>query len=378
MSALGGVAIRGRRGAAWRAGALLAIGCESTPERPAVIDAYGLRLESAGLGARLNLFIWSDYVDPELIEEFERAYGVSVAIDYYDTNEAMIAKLQAGGTGQYDLVVASDYAVEALRADGLLEPLAHDLLPNLANVAPRFRAAPFDSGNRYSATYQWGTSGLGVRTDLIGGGEIKESWALVFDPDAAVGPFAMLNDPRETIGAALIYLGHSPNSTDPAQLTEAERLLLAQRSRLLTYAPFASARDLLASGDAVVTHNYSGDVLMVADEVPAVRYLIPREGSVVWTDNLAVPRGAPSARLAHAFINFILDGDVGARLSNFTQYASPNEAALARIAPELRADPAIYPDSAVMARLEFLQDLGGARAAYDRIWTRLRAGAGGG
>ena len=380
MSALGGVAIRGRRGAAWRAGALLALlatGCESIPERPAVIDAYGLRLESAGLGARLNLFIWPDYVDPELIEEFERAYGVSVAIDYYDTNEAMIAKLQAGGTGQYDLVVASDYAVEALRADGLLEPLAHDLLPNLANVAPRFRAAPFDPGNRYSATYQWGTSGLGVRTDLIGGGEIKESWALVFDPDAAVGPFAMLNDPRETIGAALIYLGHSPNSTDPAQLAEAERLLLAQRSRLLTYAPFASARDLLASGDAVVAHNYSGDVLMVADEVPAVRYLIPREGSVVWTDNLAVPRGAPSARLAHAFINFILDGDVGARLSNFTQYASPNEAALARIAPELRADPAIYPDSAVMARLEFLQDLGGARAAYDRIWTRLRAGAGG-
>jgi len=355
--------------------ALLASGCERAPERPAVVDAYGLRLETAELGERLNLFIWSDYMDPELIEEFESAYGVAVALDYYDTNEAMIAKLQAGGTGQYDLVVASDYAVEVLRGENLLEPLDHALVPNLANLAPRFREAPFDPGNRYSATYQWGTSGLGVRADLAEGGEPAASWALVFDPAAGVGPFTMLADPRETIGAALIYLGHSANSVDPGELAAAERLLLAQRDRVLTYAPFASARDLLASGDAVVAHNYSGDVLMVADEVPGVRYLIPAEGSVVWTDNLAIPSGAPHARLAHAFVNFVLDGNVGARLSNFTRYASPNDAAMPGMDPELLADPSVYPDSAVMARLEFLHDLGEARAAYDRIWTRLRAGA---
>src|SRR5690606_29500086 len=147
--------------------------------------------------------------------------------------------------------------------------------------------------------------------------------------------------------------------------------------RLLTYAPFASARDLLASGDAVVAHNYSGDVLSVAQEVPEVRYVIPREGSVVWTDNLAIPRGAPHPRLAHAFVNFVLDAEVGARLSSFTRYASPNEAALPHLDPALRADPAVYPDEAVLARLEFLRDLGEARSAYDRIWTRLRAGAGG-
>jgi spermidine/putrescine transport system substrate-binding protein len=354
--------------------ALLALGCGRAPERAAVVDAYGLRLETAELGDQLNLFIWSDYMDPELIEEFESAYGVTVAIDYYDTNEAMIAKLQAGGTGQYDVVVASDYAVEVLRGENLLEPLDHALVPNLANLAPRFREAPFDPGNLYSATYQWGTSGLGMRADLVGG-DPAPSWSLVFDPEGSVGPFTMLADPRETIGAALIYLGHSANSVDPAELAEAERLLMEQRDRVLTYAPFASARDLLASGDALVAHNYSGDVLMVAEEVPGVRYMIPEEGSVVWTDNLAIPSGAPHARLAHAFINFILDGGVGARLSNFTRYASPNDAAMPAMDPELLADPSVYPDSAVMARLEFLRDLGEARAAYDRIWTRLRAGA---
>jgi spermidine/putrescine transport system substrate-binding protein len=344
-----------------------------------VVEAYGTRVETADLGRELHLFIWPDYLDPQLVEEFESAYGVTVSIDYYDTNEAMIAKLQAGGTGQYDLVVASDYAVEVLESAQLLQPLDHAAIPNLANLAPRFRDAPYDPGNVYSVTYQWGTSGLGVRSDLAANStELEPTWKLVFDSTAAVGPFTMLNDPRETIGAALIYLGHSPNSTDEVELAEAERLLMAQRRRLLTYAPFASSRDLLASGDAVVAHNYSGDVLMVAEEVPSIRYLIPREGSIVWTDNLAIPKGSPDGRLAHLFINFVLDAQVGARLSDFTRYATPNDASLPLVSAELRADPSIYPDSAVMGRLEFLRDVGEARAAYDRIWTRLRAGAEGG
>ena len=124
-----------------------------------------------------------------------------------------------------------------------------------------------------------------------------------------------------------------------------------------------------------VAHNYSGDVLMVQEEVPAVRYLIPAEGALVWTDNLAVPKDAPHRRLAEVFINFILDAEVGAQLSNFTYYATPNAAALPLVDPELRADRAVYPDSALLAKLEFLRDVGDARAAYDRIWTRLRAGS---
>ncbi len=357
---------------------MLLLGCSGrAPDRPAAITAYGVTLESAHLGDQLNLFTWPDYLDPQLAREFEKTYGVKVRIDYYDTNEALIAKLQAGGQGQYDVVIASDYAVEVLRKAGQLQPLDTARIPNRVNLDARFRDPPYDPGDRYSITYQWGTSGLGVRSDLVKDTtRIIPSWRLVFDAAAAIGPFTMLDDQRETIGAALIYLGFSPNSTDSTQLASAERLLQAQRPRILTYSPFATAKDLLASGDAVVAHNYSGDVLMVQEDVPGIRFVIPREGSIVWTDNMAVPTGAPHALLATAFINFILDAGVGARLSNFTRYASPNAAAMAGIDPALRADRSVYPDSATLQHLEFLRDIGEARGLYDRMWTRLRAGAG--
>jgi spermidine/putrescine transport system substrate-binding protein len=313
-------------------------------------------------------------MDAELLEEVQRVYGVRVVTDYYDNNEALIAKLTAGGIGQYDLAVASDYAVEVLRRDSLLQPLEHAHIPNLHNLQQRFRELPFDPGNRYTVTYQWGTSGLGIRTDRVDtAGKQLDTWRLVFDSTAQPGPFVMLADPRETIGAALLYLGYSANSTDSVQLAAAESLLLQQRPRLLTYAPFANGRDLLASGDVVVAHNYSGDILMAQQEVPGIHYVIPREGAILWTDNLAVPARAPSKYTAEVFINFILDGSVGGRLSNFTRYATPNAAALPHIEESLKNDPSVYPDSALSQRLEVARDIGAARAIYDRIWTRLRA-----
>jgi spermidine/putrescine transport system permease protein len=356
---------------------LLVVGCAQPPDdRPPVIDAYGVALVRDSLAPRLHLFTWADYLDPELVEEFRDTYGVEVVIDYYDNNEALIAKLQAGGVGQYDVAVASDYAVEVLRDADLLLPIEHERIPNLENLDARFREMPFDPGNRYTVPYQWGTSGLGIRSDLVeaAADQPLDSWSLVFDADAEVGPFVMMADARETIGAALMYLGYSANSTDAGMLAAAEELLLAQRPRLVTYAPFANGRDLLLSGDVAVAHNFSGDVLMARDELEAIRYVIPREGAILWTDNLAIPEGAPSPYTAAAFINFLLDAEVGARLSNFTRYASPNAAALEHIDEELRNDPAVYPDSAVLERLEVLRDVGDARAIYDRIWTRLRSG----
>lgn len=343
--------------------------------RPEIIEAYGTSVARDSLARELRLFTWPDYMDPELVAEFRETYGVRVVTDYYDNNEALIAKLQAGGLGQYDVIVASDYAVEVLREGGMLLPLDHAHIPNLANLEPRFREMPHDPGNAFTVTYQWGTSGLGLRTDRVAAGtEQFDTWALVFEPNRQPGPFLMMADARETIGAALLYLGHSANSTDPAELAAAERLLLQQRDRVLTYAPFATGRDLLAAGEVVVAHNYSGDVLMARDEVPAITYVIPREGAILWTDNLAVPARAPSKYTAETFINFLLDAGIGARLSNFTRYASPNAAAWPFIDEDLRADPAVYPDSTLLDRLEVLRDIGQARAAYDAIMTRLRTG----
>ncbi|HWV57962.1 MAG TPA: spermidine/putrescine ABC transporter substrate-binding protein [Longimicrobiales bacterium] len=354
---------------------VLATAC-GTPERPEFVEAYGLRVETARLGNTLRMFNWPDYMDPELLEEFESTYGVRVIVDYYDTNEAMIAKLESGGAGQYDVVVASDYAIETLLGAGMLEPLDHSNIPNIDNLDPRFRDLPFDPGNRHSVAYQWGTSGLGIRTDRISGidEDALGSWRIVFDPDVHPGPFAMMSDGREVIAAALFYLGYSANTTNPDELRAAEELLIAQRPRVLTYAPFATGRDLLAAGDVVVAHNFSGDILMARDEVEAIRYVIPREGAILWTDNLAVPVGARAKYAAEVFINFLLDAEVGGRLSNFTRYASPNAAARAYIDEDLLSDPSVYPDEEVAGRLELLRDLGPDRALYEAIWTRVRAG----
>jgi spermidine/putrescine transport system substrate-binding protein len=353
---------------------LMAACAERELARPEIIEAFGTTVHRDSLAPELRLFIWPDYMDPEILREFEQTYGVRVVTDYYDNNEALIAKLKAGGIGQYDVIVASDYAIEVLESGTLLLPLDHRHIPNVRNLDARFRALPFDSANLYSITYQWGTTGLGVRMDLLRDSTAQlDTWRIVFDEAAQQGSIVMLQDPRETIGAALIHLGHSPNTTDTTALNEAEQLLVQQRPRVLTYAPFASGRDLLASGDAAVSHNYSGDILSVQKEVPAIRYVIPREGAILWTDNMAIPARAPARYTAETFINFILDAEVGARLSNFTRYATPNAASLPLVDAALRSDRSVYPDSAVMARLHVLRDVGPARAIYDRIWTRLRA-----
>jgi spermidine/putrescine transport system substrate-binding protein len=286
----------------------------------------------------------------------------------------MIAKLLAGGIGQYDLVVASDYAVSVLRGRDLLEPLDRALLPNLANLDATFRGLPFDPDNAYSVCYQWGTTGLGIRTDRIAPGRPLDTWRLVFDSAYAVGPFTMLDEPREVIGAALKYLGYSANTLDTLELARAESLLTAQRSRVVAYASATGGRDLLAAGDAVVAHGYSGDMVTARAEIPGVRYVIPREGSTIWTDNMVIPVRARSRYTAHVFINFVLDARNGAELTNYTRFASPNRAALPYVEAALTADPAVFPPPGARARLEALRDLGAATRLYDALWTRVMAG----
>jgi spermidine/putrescine transport system substrate-binding protein len=353
----------------------LLVGCGGAPPAlPPVIEAYGRSVPRDSLAPALYVFNYTDYLAPELLSRFEREYGVSVVVDFYDHTDAMIAKLLAGGIGQYDLVVAADYAVSVLRARDLLQPLDHARLPLLANLDPTFLDPPFDPGNRYSVAYQWGTSGLGVRTDRVAADRPLDTWRLVFDSASAVGPFTMLDEPREVIGAALKYLGYSANTVSPADLARAEALLRAQHRRVLAYASATGGRDLLAAGDAVVAHAYSGDVATAQAEAPAIRYVLPREGTLLWIDNLVIPVRARSRYTAEVFVNFLLDGQNGATLSNYTRFATPNRTALPLVDTTLTADPAIYPPPAIRARLEILRDLGADARLYDAVWTRVMAG----
>jgi spermidine/putrescine transport system substrate-binding protein len=342
----------------------------------AFIDAYNLSAVKDKLGKTLHIFNFPDYLNRELIEQFEKTYGVDIIQDYYDTNEVLIAKLQAGGAGQYDIIVASDFAVSILMKKNALEPLEKNNIPNIKNLDERFRDLPFDPGNRYSVCYTWGTTGFGIRTDLIDAKDKDkkiDTWKVLFDPAYQLGPFVMLDDPRETIGAALKYLGYSVNTVDEKELQEAGQLLIAQKKRILAYTSLTTGRDLLISGDVVVCHNFSGDIFMAKEEKDSIDYVVPEEGAVIWTDNVAIPVRAPHKYTAEVFINYMLDARIGAKLTNFTHYASPNRAALPYIDPGIRDNPGIFPPGETIRNLEFLRDVGEAARLYDAVWTRVKA-----
>jgi spermidine/putrescine-binding protein len=324
------------------------------------------------LAKELHVYNWSEYIDPEIYQDFEGEFGVKVTEDTFASNEDLLAKLQAGATG-YDLIVPSDYMIAIMIELGLLSPLNYDNIPNFENISDTFKDPPYDSGNKYSVPYQWGTTGIGYNTELFE--EPPESWAYLFDPDVAApyaGKMSMLNDSRETIGAALKYLGYSLNSTDEKQLEEAKQLLIRQKEWVSTY-DSEGFEDLLAAGETVLAHGWSGDFFMAAVEAEQIWYTIPKEGAVIWTDNLAIPRTAPSQYTAEVFINYLLRPEVGAKITNFTWYGSPNAASSEFIDPEILEEPAIYPPPEVMDRLEFIRDVGAATTLYDRLWTEIKS-----
>lgn len=324
------------------------------------------------LARELHVYNWSEYIDPQIYADFEEEFGVRVVEDTFASNEELLAKLQAGATG-YDVIVPSDYMVEIMIEQGLLAELDHKNIPNLKNIAPKFADPPYDPQMVHCVPYQWGTTGIGYNSELFE--EPPDSWAYLFDPEVAslyAGKFTMLNDSREGIGAALKYLGYSLNSTDEAQLMEARDLLIRQKPWVYAY-DSEQYEDLLSADEIVMGHGWSGDFFMAAVEDERIWYAIPQEGATIWADNLCIPKTAPNKYTAEVFINYLLRPEVGAAISNFTWYASPNAAATEFIDAEILEEPAIYPPPEVMERLEWIEDVGEATPLYERIWTEVKA-----
>jgi spermidine/putrescine-binding protein len=308
----------------------------------------------------LNFYNWSEYIDPELITAFEEQYGVDVVEDFYDSNEALIAKLQAGSV--YDLIVPSDYMVGIMIDEGLLAEIQRDAVPNLANLDPFFADPAYDPGGVYSAAYQWGTTGLGVNLSIVGE-DFEPSWALVFDTsltDNYPGGVQLLNDPRETMGAALKYLGFSLNTTDLDALQQAADLIGEAKGNITAFDSDQYDENLVA-GEVAVAHGYSGNFFTAfadVDDPDNWAYVIPEEGGTVWIDNMAVPTAADHPCTAHTFINYLLDAENGAALTNWNYYASPNAASEEFILEEILTDETIYPSDELSAKLEIITDTG--------------------
>lgn len=346
--------------------ALLLAACGKKADAPAQAAAPA----PAG-PCQLNLFIWSEYMDPDIITSFEQKYSCKVTIDLYEDNESMVAKLQAGGTSQYDVVVPGQYMVQSMAKLGLLQPLNHANIPNIANLDDTFKNPVYDPGNKYSVAYQWGTIGIYLRKKP--GQEIEESWALLFDPKKQPGTFLLMDALREMIGPALIHLGKSINSTNPDDLKAARELLIETKKRSQGFENGVGGKNKVRSQDVVAAVVYNGDAERDIEQYPDTYYFTPREGSVVWVDNLAIPAKAPHLDAAEKFLNYILDPQIGAQLSNYNRFASPNKAAKQFLNPSDQKNPFLYPTPEEMTRLQFIEDLGNNNQLYDEVWTQVKS-----
>jgi spermidine/putrescine transport system substrate-binding protein len=336
---------------------------------------FGL-LWSAGVQAaeplrQLNLFIWSEYMDPDVISDFEKKHNVKVRLDYYESNEEMIAKLQSGLKGAYDLIVPSTYFIPTLTNLGLVEPLDHKLLPNIGNLMPEFTKLDVDPGNKFSIPYQWGTSGLVVRSQE----PMNPSWKILFEPKANLGNFLIFDTARDALGSALKYLGHSANTTDLNQIQQAGQLLIETKKKP-TFMGFDSGVGGLAKvvGQvATIAQVYSGEAIRSSKEEENISYLIPEEGCEQWLDVLAIPKGAPHPDVAHEFLNYLLEPEVAAKLASFNNYATPNAKAMAFIPDEDKNNPGMYPPENLKSKMEYFRDLGNDTRLYEETWTLVKS-----
>jgi spermidine/putrescine transport system substrate-binding protein len=321
----------------------------------------------------LSIYNYSTYIAPDVITQFEKQFNVKVKYDTYESNEALYAKLKPGNPG-YDLIFPSDYMVKTMRSEGLLEPLNLDNIQNKKHIDSKFFNPPYDPGNQFSLPYQWGTLGIGYNIKATKG-EIN-SWTQMFDPKFK-GRIALLEDMRTTLGGILVYLGYSPNTTNPDEINKARDFIIKNKELIAAFAP-DNGQTLLDQGEVDLTLEYSGDIFQVMKENKNIRYAIPQEGTLVWTDTMAIPKGASHKELAEKFINFILDPEIGAKISNFIHYGTPNKTALNKglINKEDQKNSSIYPTSALFSKLKYVEDVGKATVLYDEAWTEVKAGIG--
>jgi len=339
-------------------------------------EKYGLAELDYELEDELNIFQWSDYWGEDIVPTFEKVFGVSVNVSNFASNEEMFNKLKAGGTGQYDLVFPSDYMINIMSEQGVIQQLDMDKIPNYENLGSKFTDTPYDPNpGTWSAPYQWGTSGIGWTAALLGDDATLDSWDAMWN-DEYGGQITMMNDMRETIGAALKRRGYSLNATDPAKIEEAKQDLIEQKDLLLTY-DSSNFETKLINEQASPVHGWSGDIFRAywetyADGSSPVDYRVPKEGGVIWVDNGAVTAEAQHPNAAHAFINYYMNAKVAAAITNWTYFGSPNEAAEAHISEDILSNPSIYPPDDVMQSLEYIRNVGDARKHYSEAWTEIQ------
>jgi spermidine/putrescine transport system substrate-binding protein len=319
--------------------------------------------------AELNVYNWDAYIGEETVGQFEDTYGIRVVYDKFPDATTMLAKIESDGKGAgYDIAYPTSVEVPRLVATGVLQPLRLELIPNAANLGAEWANPGYDSGNVHSMPYMWWTTGFCWDGDNITA-EL-DSWEALWDP-AYAGKLSMLDDQREVFAVAAFRLGLDPNTTSEADLDRMVALLEEQKPLVRTYT--TDDIGVMAGGQATIAHAWSGDVYQMLEDVPNIRYVIPREGAVRGSDTMVITSGAPHPIAANLWINFNLDAQVSAQNTNYIGYMGPNAAAKEFISPDILSDPTVNPDVALLEKLTELLQLGADEDKYTERWNALKA-----
>jgi len=318
----------------------------------------------------LHLYTWADYISPEVVRKFEQQQGCKVVIDTFDSNESMFAKFKAGASG-YDLVFPTAYMIQVMHAQGMLAELDHKLIPNLPNIDPAVLAKVKDQTMAHSVPYTLAYACIAVRADKMKSQAAEATWAM-FDRPALAGRVTLLDDMRESIGAALKSLGHSINTRDEAQLAAARDVLIRWKKNIARF-DNEGYKSGIDSAEFLLVHGYSGDLFQVQMENPKVEILIPREGVTLGCDEMVIPKTTRQPALAHALINFVLDPSIAAENMEWMGYYCPNKPAMAQVSAEFLKNPAVTIPVELQAKCEVIEDLGPDLAKYTKVWDQVRA-----
>ncbi|UIK06138.1 polyamine ABC transporter substrate-binding protein [Neorhizobium galegae] len=337
----------------------------------------------------VRVYNWSDYIDESILVDFTKETGIKVIYDVFDSNEMLETKLLAGGSG-YDVVVPTGPFLARQIQAKVFQKLDKSKLPNLSNVWPLVseRLSKYDPGNQYAVNYMWGTTGIGYNVDKVKaalGNVPIDSWNVLFKPENAAKlkscGINILDASDETFAIALNYLGKNPDSKDTKDLEAGGAVYAKIRKSVKTFNSSAYI-DELANGDSCITIGWSGDVLQAktrAEEAKNgvnIEFIIPKEGTYMWFDNLAIPADAKHVAEAHAFINYLMKPEVIAKASNFVQYANGNLASQKFIDKEVLENPSVYPPEDVVKKLFIISPYGPReQRVLNRVWTQIKTGS---
>ena len=318
-------------------------------------------------GNVLNVLNWSEYLPDSLIKQFENEYKIKVNYATYSSNEEMLAKIMAGDD-IYDLSVGSDYMVDVMRKQKLMEEIDMANIPNFKNIGDEFKNLYFDPGNKYSVPYMSGSGVIAVNTEKVQ--EAVTSYSDLWDPGYK-NSLVVLDDERAIIGIALKKLGYSINETDPAKLEQARQELLKLKPNIKSFNSDSPKSELL-NGSVSAGYMWGAEVALAQKQNKAIKSFFPKEGMYIWQDNFVIPKGAVHKKNAEIFINFLLDPKISAEISKEFPYENPNIAARAYIDKQTLDNPAVYTTKEQAKIGERLKDIGDATKLYDKIWTQVR------